>query len=176
MTVSKHYHVINNFTGAMTRRYVCRGCNRGYKSGVAHKCQETCSDCMSVPPCPWADVRISCESCNRRLKSRACFHKHKTNKLGRKSRCDQKRNCAVCDRFITSKKHECFKPYCKNCDQNKEVGHFCYIKPLKNELTRSDDVLCVFYDFETTQDTKFLVRQMCTFRCSYVYSCSVRLA
>jgi hypothetical protein len=60
----------------------------------------------------------------------------------------------LCNRFITGKKHECFKPYCKNCDQNKEVGHFCYIKPLKNELPRNDDALFVFYDFETTQDTK----------------------
>ena len=67
--------------------------------------------------------------------------------------CGHKRNCAVCDRFITSKKHERFKPYCKNCDQN-EVGHFCYMKPLKNELPRSD-VLFVSYDFKTTQDTKF---------------------
>ena len=70
------------------------------------------------------------------------------------SLCEQKRNCDVCDRFITSKKHECFKPYCKNCDQNK-VGHFCYMKPLKNELPRCEGVLFVFYDFETTQDTKF---------------------
>jgi len=77
------------------------------------------------------------------------------NKLERKSVCEQKRNCAVCDRFITRTKHEFFKPYCKNCDQNKEVGHFCYIKPLKMELPRSDEVLFVFYDFETTQDTKF---------------------
>jgi len=29
------------------------------------------------------------------------------------------------------------------------------MKPLKNKLPRRDDVLFVFYDFETTQDTKF---------------------
>jgi len=29
------------------------------------------------------------------------------------------------------------------------------MQPLKNELPCSDDVLFVFYDFETTQDTKF---------------------
>jgi DNA polymerase III alpha subunit (gram-positive type) len=28
------------------------------------------------------------------------------------------------------------------------------MQPLKNKLPRSDDVLFVFYDFETTQDTK----------------------
>jgi DNA polymerase elongation subunit (family B) len=30
------------------------------------------------------------------------------------------------------------------------------MQPLKNEFPRSDNVLFVFYDFETTQDTKFL--------------------
>jgi hypothetical protein len=32
---------------------------------------------------------------------------------------------------------------------------FCFMQPSKNELPRSDNVLFVFYDFETTQDTKF---------------------
>jgi len=63
--VSHHYHVINNFTGGLTRKYVCRGCNGGCKSGVTHRCEETCSDRMSLPPCPYADVQIPSESCNR---------------------------------------------------------------------------------------------------------------
>ena len=75
--------------------------------------------------------------------------------MGGKSVCEQKRNGAMCNRYITRRKHEYFKPYCPNCHQNKEIGHFCYMQPLKNELPRSD-VLFVFYDFETTQDTKFL--------------------
>jgi len=29
------------------------------------------------------------------------------------------------------------------------------MQPLENEFPRSDNVLFVFYDFETTQDTKF---------------------
>jgi hypothetical protein len=29
------------------------------------------------------------------------------------------------------------------------------MQPLKNELPRSDDILFVLYDFETTHDTKF---------------------
>jgi len=38
----------------------------------------------------------------------------------------------------------------------KEIGKsdICYMKPLSNELPRSDNVLFVFYDFETTEDTK----------------------
>ena len=35
-----------------------------------------------------------------------------------------------------------------------EIGHLRYMATLKNEIRRSDNVLFVFYDFETTQDTK----------------------
>jgi len=57
--------------------------------------------------------------------------------------------------FADTKKHECFKPCCEYCGENKEVGHLCYMRPLANILPSSDDVLFVFYDFETTQDSKF---------------------
>jgi len=67
---------------------------------------------------------------------------------------EQKQNCAACGGFLTNKKYECNKPYCANCKRNMEFGHLCYMATLKNELPRSDNVLFVFYDFETTQDTK----------------------
>jgi len=35
-----------------------------------------------------------------------------------------------------------------------EINHLCYMQPLKNEVPSADNVLFVFYDFETTQDTK----------------------
>jgi hypothetical protein len=35
------------------------------------------------------------------------------------------------------------------------IGHLCYMQPLKNESPPDDKVLFVFYDFETTQDTRF---------------------
>jgi hypothetical protein len=107
--VSQHFHVIGSLTGALYRKYVCKGCNRGCDGGVTHKCQETCSDCMSIPPCPYADVRIPCTECNRQFRSRACFDKHKTNMLEGKPVCERKRNCTVCNKYITDKKHECFK-------------------------------------------------------------------
>ena len=55
--------------------------------------------------------------------------------------------------MLTNKKHECIKSYCANCKQNMDIGHLCYMATLKNELPPSDNVLFVFYDFETTQDT-----------------------
>jgi len=48
--VNRHYHVIANLTGAIVKRYVCKGCNKGCKSGVTHNCQETCNDSLSIPP------------------------------------------------------------------------------------------------------------------------------
>jgi len=150
--VVRHYHVIVNITGAMAKRYVCKACNNGCYMDVTHKCEQACSDCMSVPPCSFSNVRIPCESCNKIFRSRVCFDKHKTNKLRGKTVCEQKKNCAACDRLLRNKKHECNKPYCANCKQNMEIGHLCYLATLKKELPRSD-VLFIFYDFETTQDT-----------------------
>jgi hypothetical protein len=113
-------------TGAFAREFVCKGCNKGCEKGVTHRCQETCSDCISVPPCSYTDVRIPCELCNRQFRSRACFDKHKTNKIGKKTVCEMKRNCAVCNKFITEKRHECFKSFCTICQQNREIGHLFY--------------------------------------------------
>jgi len=71
-----------------------------------------------------------------------------------KAVCEKVRNCPVCKACVTRKNHECFKPFCANCKKNMEINHLCYMQPLKNELPSADDVLFVFYDFETTQDTK----------------------
>jgi hypothetical protein len=109
---------------------------------------------MSSPLCLVTDVRIPCESCNRTFTSQSCFDKHKSNTLKGKTVCAQKRNCAKCGSLIAPiGKHECVKPYCVTCQQNRQTGHLCYMKLLVNEVPRSDNVLFVFYDFETTQDT-----------------------
>jgi len=44
--VTHHYHGITSVTGAHSRQYFCKG-NKGCESGVMHRCQETCSDCVS---------------------------------------------------------------------------------------------------------------------------------
>jgi len=41
--------------------------------------------------------------------------------------------------------HECTKRYCDSCKQNKEVGHLCYMGPMKDVLpANADNVLYVF--------------------------------
>jgi len=57
---------------------------------------------------------------------------------------------------VTSAKHECYKRFCSNCKENKDIAHLCYMRPLKDTLpTASDKVLYVFYDIETTQSTEY---------------------
>jgi len=145
--VNRYYHVINNLTGAMAKGYVCRGSNKGCERRVTRKCGEKCSDCKSVLPCTFAEERVPCESCNRSFRSRSCFEKHKTNKLGgNKTVCEKVRNCPVCNVCVTRKNHECFKPFCQNCNKNMEINHLCYMQALKNEVPSADIVLFVFYD------------------------------
>jgi hypothetical protein len=72
--VTRHCHVIASLTGAMAKRYVCRGCGKGCQIGETHKCAHACSECMSVPPFSFSGTRIPC------LKSEACNKKRKTNK------------------------------------------------------------------------------------------------
>jgi len=60
----------------------------------------------------------------------------------------------VCNVCVTRKNHECFKPFYPNCNKNMEINHLCYMQPLKNEVPSAHNVLFVFYDFETSQDTK----------------------
>jgi len=92
--VTRHFHVIANLTGAMSKQYICAGCRKSCDSGVTHKCSEACKDCMFIPPCISTHVRIPCGSCNRTFGSQACFEKHTKNKLKGKPVCMQKRNCA----------------------------------------------------------------------------------
>jgi len=52
--------------------------------------------------------------------------------------------------------HKCNKLICATCNQNRDVGHLCYMRPLKDVLpSAGDKVLYVFYDFETTQNTRY---------------------
>jgi hypothetical protein len=68
------------------------------------------------------------------------------------------RLCGMCNELIiidrNVRKHEYFKKHCTNCYCNIETGHLCYMAPLLPEMSSSDKVLYVFFDFETTQNTK----------------------
>ena len=155
--VTQHYHVIANVTGAMAKRYVCKGCNKCCKYGVEHTCEQTCSDCVLSPPCIYAGPRTPCDLCNRHFRCHTCFDNHKKKTQGKrqkKSTCELRKCFGTCGALITNKKHECNKRFCATCYENKEVGHLYFMRPIVNVPASSEHVLYVFYDFETTQDTK----------------------
>jgi len=48
--------------------------------------------------------------------------------------------------------HDCSKRYCEKCKQKREVGHLCYVRPLKDIFpANAGKVLYAFYYFETTK-------------------------
>jgi len=140
----------------MAKRYVCKACHKSCSRDVTHVCDHTCSDCMASPPGAFFGTRFPCDGCNRHFRSRTCFVNHKQSSAKKKSLCERKRCCVTCGRLVTDARHECNKVYCANCKQNRNVDHLCYLKPLKDVLPDANDkVLYLFYDFETTQNTKY---------------------
>ena len=101
-------------------------------------------------------VRIPCADCDRHFRNPKYFANHKRRIGNRRAFCERKRNCVTCGELIVSDKpHECGKHYCDVCTSNREVGHLCYMHPLKNVIPSSDGVLYVLYDLETTQNTRY---------------------
>jgi hypothetical protein len=117
---TRHFHVITDIRSAMAKRYVCKGCAKG--GDVTRKCDEACSDCMSVPPCGFAHVRIPCQSCNCTFRSQTCFDKHKTNKLRGKAVCEQKRNCPTCGLLLSRKEHSALSRSVRSVAPTKRWG------------------------------------------------------
>ena len=75
---------------------------------------------------------------------------------------------------MTHHNHECNKRFCDNCKQKTEMGHLCYMRPLKGALPPAvDKVLYVFYDFETTQNTRYTDAANCTYLNSSACNSSV---
>jgi len=140
--VERHYHVIVNLTAAMAQKYVCKGCNKACTSDVTHVSDQTCSDCATCPPCAFVEVQIPCDDCHRHVRSPRSFAIHKQMTSTQKSVCERKRRCENCGGWqVTSAKHECYKRFCGNCKENKDIRHLCYMKPLKDTLpARSDKV------------------------------------
>ena len=140
------------------------------------KCGETCSDCKSIPPCTYSNDRVPCGSCNRNFRSRSCFEKHKTNKLGNKTVCEKVRNCDVCNVCVTTKNHECFKPICVNCNKNTEINHLCYMQPLKTKCLAPITYYSYSMISRPRRTRKLAKQQNCTFPSSFVFSNSVQPA
>jgi len=75
--VDRHYHVITVLTGAMSKQYICKACNKSSRSDTAHNCDQSCSECMTSSTCVFEGIRIPCDECNRHFRSQKCFDNHK---------------------------------------------------------------------------------------------------
>ena len=148
--------MIGNQTAVMARTYVSKACGKEYRNDVTHTCDQTCSCCMASNPCVATEVRIPCADSDRQFRNQRCFAKHKRRIGNKKAVCERKRNCGTCGELVVSgKPHECVKRFCDVCTANREVGHLCYMQPLKNVLPSSDGVLYVFYDFQTIHNKRY---------------------
>jgi hypothetical protein len=139
--VTQHYHVIANMTGAMAKRYVCEGCNKGCKFGKVHTCEHTCSDFMLSPPCISVGPRFPCDLCNRHFRSRTSFDKNKKKRQGKskkKSACELRKCCSTCGASITFRMKECNERFFVTCNENKEFGHLSFMRPLVNMPVSSE--------------------------------------
>jgi hypothetical protein len=153
--VTRHYHVINNLNGVMAKRYVCKACNKGCERDVTHICDQTCSDCMTSPPCIFSGVRIPCGECNRHFRSQPCVDNHKKRSgVRKKTVCEKKRCCEPCGCLVTNRNHECNTHFVKHADKTDRQVNSC-IAPLRNELPPGDKGLYIFYVFETTQNIRY---------------------
>jgi hypothetical protein len=155
--VARHYHVIGSLTGAISKQFVFKACGKAGRRDIMRTYdQKICNDCLASLPCVQAGVRIPSTHCNRHFQSQSCFPNHNLKRGNKKSVCERKRFCQSCDIFISpSRKHECGKHFCEACKSVKESGLFCYTQSLKNVLPSGDRVLYIFYDFETTQTTRY---------------------
>jgi len=73
----RHYLVIVDITGAMVTKFKCKACNKACRTNAKHRCDQTCSDCMTRPPWDITAVRILYAECNRYFRSWSYFANHK---------------------------------------------------------------------------------------------------
>jgi hypothetical protein len=100
---------------------------------------------MISHPCVSAGIRIPCDLCNRHFRSQEYFDNHKKKTQGKikKSACDLSK-CTCGSLMTQKKKHECNKRSCVTCNENKEIGYLCFMRPLKKEPLSGEHIQYVF--------------------------------
>ena len=140
--VERHYHVIVNLTGAMAKKYVCKGCSKACKRDVVQSATRRVAIAWSVRRAHSRRFESPCDDCHRHFRNAACFANHKLRTSNGKPVCERKRCWETCGWLVTREKHECYKRFCDTCKENKEIGHLghlCYMRPLKDTLPPAGD-------------------------------------
>jgi hypothetical protein len=172
--VTRNYHVIGSVTGAMAKRYVCEGRNKGCEYGVVHTSEQTSSDCMLRPPCKYMEPTIPCDLCNRHIKSQTCYdNQNKKTQGKRKSAFEFRKCCGRCGALITRNTHECNKRFCTTRKKKKEDGHLCFVRPLVNVPASSERVLYSFMILRRRKIRNALIGQPSTYQISFAFNNSV---
>lgn len=117
--------------------------------GAQHRCDASCEACSAIPPCIQGNARITCEECNRHFRNAACFDNHKRLKISGKTVCEAKKRCRQCGAV----EGENQTVSVQTVSRTRSLG-MCYMSLLSDRDPRSDRVRFLFYDFETTQNTK----------------------
>ena len=155
---SNHFQPILNLVGACGSSAYCEPCNKAFDKIENHKCESCCSKCMQIPTCEISCNIIKCPKCLRSFYGQKCFENHQTKIYRKKlSTCDALKICNICWKMVRHTtderlKHECGKSFCQTCNEKTDIGHLCYMQPLKVHQDNSK-YLYVFYDFETQQCT-----------------------
>ena len=130
---------------------MCKECNKGCRRDVTQVSDQTFSNCMAGIPCDFSAVRLPWTEYNRHFSSQTCFANNKQSTSSKKYICECRRSFATCRDLVTRGNHECIKRYCEICNQKKDIGYLCYVRPMKDvSPPNANKVLYVFYDIETT--------------------------
>ena len=122
---------------------------------ITHICDQTCSNGMASSPCVSTGIRIPCVDCDRHFRSQEYFANHKKRNGNKKPVCEGKRTVEHAANSSCRAKNTNAANSFATCASRGEVGHLCYTQPLKTVLPPSEGVLYVFYNFETTQNTRY---------------------
>lgn len=154
---NQHYLLIKKLKGIFELRYYCEGCLKRYTNQHYHKnCPYTCPCCYVKTPCKPDRVEKPCTECNRSFRSVVCFNNHL------KTTCNKYRICGECYAPYAvrlNQPHTCGEKFCNICNGMRDINHLCYMAPskkvAKNRNKRSEKILYVFYDFESTQSESY---------------------
>lgn len=142
-----HYNVITSLTAAFACVYYCEKCHIPFQTKSQHRCKNTCPQCQQDPPCPKGFESIPCIKCNREFRGQQCFNNHLTTV------CKEINRCGECLRsYKGNRKHTCGEVYCKTCKIFVPENHLCYM-PVDTASPPNKDILFIFYDLETRQET-----------------------
>ena len=147
-----HYDLINSnkVAGFFGKTYFCEKCKKTHSS-QQHKCIYKCNICCSAEcdcigldfnksVCEWTN----CKKCFRFFPSEKCFNNHLSNT------CDKFWKCPDCKEKVFWDKHSpathiCGTKKCKNCGQEHQGEHKCYMMP--RHLHQPSEKY-IYFDFE----------------------------